>query len=195
MAFVIDGILLAAGYSSRMGDFKPLMEHDGLPFVIGIAEKMQRVCRRVIVVVGYRAGDIHAAFAARPPLPAVEFTENPQFDQGMFTSLQRGVAALHDADWALYHFCDQPHLPVEFYVEFIGFIAADCDVAQPVYRGQKGHPLLLNHHLLETIRQAPPNSTLRDFIAKARSKIWDCSFPQILSDWDTPDDIERSRNE
>ena len=193
MAAIVDGILLAAGYSSRMGDFKPLMEHDGVPFVIGIAEKMQRVCRRVVVVLGYRADDIRAAFAERQPLPAVEFAENPQFDQGMFTSLQCGVAALRDADGALYHFCDQPHLPVAFYTGLVGEIEADGDMVQPVYHGRKGHPLLLSRRLLDGIRQAPPDSTLRNLLTDKKVIRWDCPFPQIVNDWDTPDDIERSR--
>jgi molybdenum cofactor cytidylyltransferase len=193
MPAVIDGILLAAGYSSRMGDFKPLMAHDGLPFVVGIAEKMSRVCRHVVVVIGYHAGDIRAAFVNKLHYLSVEFAENPRFDQGMFTSLQCGAAQLRDADWALYHFCDQPHLPVEFYTEFIGRIEADCDVIQPVYRGQKGHPLLLNHRLLEAVRQAQPKSTLRNLLTDCKIKTWNCSFPQILCDWDTPEDIERSR--
>lgn len=197
MAAIIDGLLLAAGYSSRMGEFKPLMEHDGRPFVVGIAGKMSRVCRRVIVVLGYRANDIRAAFAGIPQSTSVEFVENPHFEQGMFTSLQTGAGVLHDAEWVLYHFCDQPHLPAEFYENLVRRIEPDCDGIQPVHGGQKGHPVLLNRALMDSIRQASGQSTLRDVLinGKAKMKNWECSFPQVLSDWDTPDDIEQSRTQ
>jgi CTP:molybdopterin cytidylyltransferase MocA len=190
---VIDGLLLAAGYSSRMGEFKPLLEHNGLPFAVGIAQKMSRVCRRVVVVLGYRSDDIRAAFASQAPIETLELVENPRFDQGMFTSLQVGIAALKDVEWALYHFADQPHLPEEFYTEFVRCAQGEFDSIQPVHRGRKGHPLLLNRSLFAPIQSAPPDRTLRDAIREshARVNLWGCPFPQVLHDFDTPGDLER----
>ena len=190
---VIDGLLLAAGYSSRMGEFKPLLEHDGLPFVVGIARKMSRVCRRVIVVLGYRSADIRAAFAAQRNIETLAFVENPSFDQGMFTSLQAGIAALAEADWALYHFADQPQLPPEFYVQFVRCAQDKFDCIQPVHHGRKGHPLLLSRSLFAPIQNAPRDSTLRDVIrdSNARLNLWECRFPATLHDFDTPADLER----
>jgi CTP:molybdopterin cytidylyltransferase MocA len=190
----IDALLLAAGYSSRMGAFKPLIEHDGLPFVVGIARKLSRVCRRVVVVLGHRAEDVRAAFVSQRPIESLVSVENPRFDQGMFTSLQAGLAVLEDADWALYHFCDQPHLPPEFYTEFAGCAQGEFDCIQPVCRGRKGHPLLLNRSLFAPIESALPDSTLRDVIrdSHARVKTWDCRFAEILHDFDAPGDLKRS---
>ena len=191
---VIDGLLLAAGYSSRMGEFKPLMEHDGLPFVVGIARKMSRVCRRVVVVLGHRGDDIRAAFASQTPIESLEFVENPRFDSGMFTSLQAGVAALAGADWMLYHFADQPHVPEEFYIEFAGQAQPEFDCLQPVYHSHKGHPLLLHRSLFASIQSAAQDQTLRDVLREfhARVNLWECPFPQVLHDFDTPGDLERA---
>jgi molybdenum cofactor cytidylyltransferase len=191
---VIDGLLLAAGYSSRMGEFKPLMDHDGLPFVVGIARKTSRVCRRVIVVLGHRGDDIRNAFDSHTPIASLSFVENPRFDQGMFTSLQAGLAALADAEWALYHFADQPHLPEEFYSDFVPCAQVEFDCIQPVHQSHKGHPLLLRRSLFAAVQSAPPSGTLRDVIrdSNARVKLWECRFPQILQDFNTPADLNRS---
>jgi molybdenum cofactor cytidylyltransferase len=176
-----------------MGEFKPLLEHNGLPFVVGIARKMSRVCRRVVVVLGYRGDDIRAAFASQPPIETLELVENPRFDQGMFTSLQAGAAALMDADWALYHFADQPHVPEEFYTEFVRCVQSEFDCIQPVHRGRKGHPLLLNRSLFASIRSASQDGTLRDVIRDCNARVSrrECRFPQVLHDFDTPGDLER----
>lgn len=191
---VIDGLLLAAGYSSRMGEFKPLLEHNGLPFVVGIARKMSRVCRRVVVVLGYGGDDIRAAFASQAPIETLELVENPRFDQGMFTSLQSGVAALMDVDWALYHFADQPHVPEEFYTEFVRCVQSEFDCIQPVHRGRKGHPLLLSRSLFAPIQGASQDCTLRDVFRDCNARVnrWECRFPEILHDFDTPGDLERA---
>jgi molybdenum cofactor cytidylyltransferase len=185
----MDGLLLAAGYSSRMVRFKPLLTYEGQPFVVGIARKMQRVCRRVIVVLGYQGDEVQRAFR-NSSLP-VEFVENPDFAQGMFTSLQAGVAALKEADWVLYHFCDQPHLSDEFYTELASKVDPACDGVQPAFHGKSGHPIVLGHLLIEAINGAASTSTLRDIlqIPGLRLKRWECPFPGILDDFDTPADL------
>lgn len=190
----IDGLLLAAGYSSRMGEFKPLLERDGLPFVVGIARKMSRVCRRVVMVLGHRGDDIRAAFAAQRNIETLEFVENPRFDQGMFISLQAGMAALADCNWALYHFADQPQLPPEFYTGFVRCVQDKFDCIQPVHHGRKGHPLLLSRSLFASIQGAAQDRTLRDVLrdSNARLNLWECPFPQVLHDFDTPADLERT---
>lgn len=187
---VLDGILIAAGLSSRMGDFKPLMFCGCEPFVTGIARKMARVCRRVVVVTGFRSQDVFRAFHSWRCEAPVILVENPLFEQGMLTSLQAGLRAATDAEWTLYHFVDQPHIPAGFYPEFSRLLSENFDLVQPLHSGRRGHPLLLGKTLMETVTASPPHESLKRILrdAKWRRLDWPCPFPQVLEDFDTPSD-------
>jgi CO/xanthine dehydrogenase Mo-binding subunit/CTP:molybdopterin cytidylyltransferase MocA len=184
----ITGLILAAGFSSRMGRFKPLLDFDGAPAVCGIARKLLAACRRVIVVTGHRESEVRSAFARAAADLAIEFVFNPRFENGMFSSLQIGVRAAGHTEWLLYHHVDQPHLPPAFYPELIGQIAPETDVVQPYFNNQPGHPLLLASPVVRRIADAPVTTTLRDVLADSdlRRKFWTCAYPEILQDADTP---------
>ena len=84
-------IILAAGYSSRMGCFKPLLELGDKTVIEHTVNCFLRVgITDVRVVVGYKADDI---IKVVEPL-GVRIVRNPYFDQGMYTSVQAGVSSL-----------------------------------------------------------------------------------------------------
>ena len=48
-------VILAAGYSSRMNDFKPLLPVDGRPAVTGLAEMLHSAgIRDIVIVTGHQ---------------------------------------------------------------------------------------------------------------------------------------------
>ena len=57
----INGILLSAGFSSRMQVFKPLQEKNGVPMIVQVARKMLTVCHTVTVVTGFRSQEVARA--------------------------------------------------------------------------------------------------------------------------------------
>lgn len=55
----IAAVILAAGYSSRMGDFKPLMKLDGLTVIESAVGCFKRAgISDIMVVVGHRASEV-----------------------------------------------------------------------------------------------------------------------------------------
>ena len=81
----LSGIVLAAGYSSRMGACKALLQIDGA----SLLERTVRLFRetgveRIVVVTGARP-------EIRPFAETLNVTvvENPHFDSGMFSSVHR----------------------------------------------------------------------------------------------------------
>jgi probable phosphoglycerate mutase len=59
---VYDGLITAAGRSSRMGDFKPLMELGGRPAILRILDRFSEAgVRHTVVVTGRQAEDLKAA--------------------------------------------------------------------------------------------------------------------------------------
>jgi len=192
-------IVLAAGRSSRMGEFKPLLDIDGRTLLEwAVAGFRGAGIDDVLVVTGHRGGEVDAA-AERAGARAVA---NAQFDHGMFSSVRAGVAAL-DAGVSRFFL-----LPADVPLvrpETIGRLArtardaADApggppEVAYPVTSGATGHPPLVSAVLREEILAAGPDGPdggLRRVLMEhiARSVVVEVGDPGVLLDADTPDDL------
>ncbi|MCX6170413.1 MAG: NTP transferase domain-containing protein [Ignavibacteriales bacterium] len=191
----INGLLIAAGFSRRMGDFKPLMEYDDNPYIVVITKKLLSVCEIVVIVTGHKSVEIEStiklAFIENILFPRVKIVVNPNFERGMFTSLQAGLKELIDSEWILYHFVDQPFHKEKFYKEFVAQIDDEYDWIQPVYDSKDGHPVMFKKTIFEKIISSPEDHILRlirdDDVTK--KKKWECNYPQILKDFDTPEDV------
>ncbi|MEK6552693.1 MAG: nucleotidyltransferase family protein [Bacteroidota bacterium] len=188
---IINGLLISAGVSGRMGQFKPLMLYKDKSFVVTIVEKILRVCEKVVVVTGFKSDEVKSVcslqFADR-----VECVFNPNYEHGMFTSLQAGLKKLEDSDWILYHFVDQPFHQEKFYQELTAQIENNVDWVQPVYKDKEGHPVLFKKNIFEKILTADPSSSLRLIRddGDTKKKKWECSYSHILNDFDTQEDLK-----
>ena len=188
----INGLLISAGYSGRMGQFKPLMLYNGKTFVETIVGKLLTVCEKVVVVTGFQKAKIELTINSQFS-NGVECIYNPNFDKGMFSSLQAGLAELKDSDWVLYHFVDQPFHKEKFYKELIAQIEDNIDWIQPVYDNKEGHPVLFKKSIFEKIISSLPENSLRSIRddGLTKKKKWNCSYSQILKDFDTQSDIQK----
>ena len=54
----VEAVLLAAGYSSRMGEIKPLLPLGKTTVIRRQVEMLQSVADRIIVVTGYRGEEV-----------------------------------------------------------------------------------------------------------------------------------------
>jgi molybdenum cofactor cytidylyltransferase len=195
----INGLLIAAGFSRRMGDFKPLMEYDNDPYIVVITKKLLSVCETVVIVTGHKSIEIEStiklAFIENNLFPRVKVLVNPNFEKGMFTSLQAGLKELLYSDWILYHFVDQPFHKEKFYKEFVTQINDEYDWIQPVHEDKEGHPVIFQKTIFEKIITSPEEHNLRlirdDGVTK--KKKWECGYSQILKDFDTPEDLIHSK--
>ncbi len=215
---ICDGLIISAGYSSRMDGFKPLMRYNDMPFLFGIFLKMAQVCRKIVIVTGYRHEDIrheidcwlhrHPTSAMREltgfsaadwhRLPGrLTYVYNPDYDSGMFSSLQAGMRHLPESGWILYHFVDQPHIPVSFYPAFGTAADENYDWIQPRYQDRSGHPILLNGKVRSRILSAGSDASLNSLSSapEIRKKYWDCHHPQVCIDFDTRRDLSEAGEE
>jgi len=80
----ISAIILAAGFSKRMGQFKPLMELGGQTIVERVVSLYRSVgLTDIDVVVGFRGEEIKAALNSC----GVRITFNREFEKGMYSSI------------------------------------------------------------------------------------------------------------
>ncbi len=175
-------IILAAGLSSRMGRFKPLLkvaEKTMLDHCIHLFQ--QGGVDTIIVVAGHGADEIKKAAAGK----GAQVVENPYFRQGMFSSIKQGAAAISSCDSFFVLPVDIPlvRLPT------LATLAAAFDGRQnlvPTFNGNSGHPPLLSAYMRKKIAQADSGMILRDILAAEGYKkvaVWDAA---IICDADTP---------
>lgn len=198
-------IVLAAGRSSRMHEFKPGLEAAGRTLLERAVEPFAAVgVDDVVVVTGHR-GDEVAASAARVGARTVF---NPRFDDGMYSSVQAGVAAL---DLGVSRFFLLPADVPLVRPETVGRLArarrpaADAartgppgdgiSVVYPAYDEATGHPPLISTALREEILGEDPPGGLRELLMRyaASSLLLEVDDPGVLLDADTPDDLSRIR--
>src|SRR4030095_9080473 len=103
---MISAILLAAGESRRMGEFKQLLGIGDKSFVEHCVDNLlaSRV-DELIVVTGHRDWDVRAAVGARP----VRFAHNGDYQSGLASSLKCGFESLSkDSQACVVALVDQP---------------------------------------------------------------------------------------
>lgn len=189
----IFGIILAAGFSGRMNLFKPTLQINGKSLIYLIAEKLSAVCEKVFIVTGYKKELIEAEVKG---LNKVVCIYNTKYEKGMFTSLKKVLESVTDSDWVIYHFVDQPSLPLNFYEDFIQQIQKNFNWIQPSYKNIKGHPILLSKELFDLVCKEDDTSSLKVVSKNSNVKklIWECDYPEILEDIDTQEDFNRIIN-
>lgn len=186
---VLDAIVPAAGRSRRAGLFKPAAMVRGRPLLVHAVTSLLPCCRRIVVVTGWEAERVADLVAS---LDRVATVFNPRHDEGMFTSVQAGAAALAgDADGFFVLPADCPFVAREPLDAVIAaFADAGCRRAVvPVHGGRGGHPVLLPAPARAAITAAPAGATLRDVVAAADPMRLDVASPTVLADVDTPEDL------
>jgi len=192
----ITGLLLCAGLSGRMGTSKALMLYDGSSFAVHVIKKLLFVCDEVVVVVGHESEKVRSAILkclSSGETAKLQFVFNDNYKSGMFSSLQCGLRNVSQSDWILYHFVDQPSLPVSFYNDFVEQLSEEINWVQPSHKIKLGHPILFNKKVSAIILNQDKDSSLREMSDDRRIKreIWDCKYPEILQDIDTIEQFNR----
>jgi molybdenum cofactor cytidylyltransferase len=186
----IEGVILAAGFSSRTGTFKMELPFGEKKLIQQVIEEMMDSCSRVIVVGGHK---IERVIRLTREYPAVQVVFNRHYERGMFSSVQEGVGHLGgDAFFIMPG--DHPLVTREVYHQLIAALKSSApgyDVFIPVFKGRKGHPVLMKKALAEEIREEPPLSTLRTVIRRRRHFLVEVDREGILLDVDTMADYKK----
>jgi CTP:molybdopterin cytidylyltransferase MocA len=192
---MISGILLAAGESSRMrGAFKPLLKW-GKRTVIGECVHQMRNSQlaEIFVVLGHREMEIRQTLVGA----GVQYAINADYQKGMLSSIQTGLAALSpNEDAVLIGLVDQPMVNKEIINSLIeAFDAGDKGIVLPTYQGKHGHPIIIAARYFDDIMQLDENSPegLRAFIAARRDDTLEVPVdtPAVIEDIDLPEDYAR----
>lgn len=179
-----EGILLAAGRSRRSGTFKMALPLAGKPLLLWSLEAMAAVCRRVIVVAGFAPEKIRRLLDGRP---GVEVVVNENFAAGMLGSIQTGCRSVCAGRFFV-HPGDMPLVGPKVYRQLL---ATEAEVAVPVCRGRRGHPVLLQGSLIPALLAEPLASSLGRFISRRTVATVEVGDRGILADLDVMADLKK----
>lgn len=136
----IAALVLAAGHSRRYGsNNKLLAPYCGKPLICHSLETLAGIdfCARLLVT-----GHDSEAVAALGEQCGFSIIYNPQHEQGVGTSLARGVAALMpDVDGVLICLGDMPAISTSLVQQLLASYQAESIVA-PCKDGRRGQPVL-----------------------------------------------------
>ncbi len=181
----LTAVILAAGYSSRIGGFKPLMELGGRSLLAHCTALFRRSgIRKIAAVTGYRHAEVEAE-AAQLGIAAIH---NPDYDRGMFSSVCAALPHVAGADGFFI-------LPVDIPLvrpATITALTAACTgeaVVYPTFEGRRGHPPLIPAQLVPAILAHDGHGGLKALLQQQEHQemtVWDRG---ILQDADTPEDF------
>lgn len=185
----IAAIIPAAGYSSRMGLYKPLLPI-GSSLVIEntIATFREAGIEDIRVIIGHKA---HLLLPVLDRL-GVKAIINDKYHGGMYTSVQQGVRTLDDATEAFFFLpVDYAAVKPDTVLKLLQNNAEKpCDVIYPVYNGKRGHPPLITTGFKDAILSGEPKGGLQTLLTALGKETRDVAVDDegILIDIDTETD-------
>lgn len=187
----IETILLAAGYSSRMGRLKPLLPIGGTTVIRRQTEIMAGLTDRTIVVTGYRGEEVEAHLAGS----RVTVVRNPAFAEGMFTSVKAGIAALdRDVSAFLLLPVDYPLVTRKLIAELIEeFQRTGTPVLYPSFSMRKGHPPVISAACIPQILAYQGEMGLKGALVPfdQDARYFTAEDETCIIDMDTPEDYQK----
>ena len=194
---MISAVILAAGESRRMGKQNKLLLPIGGEALL--VKLVASVCAsdvgQVLVVIGHEAEKIRRELNEFP----LNFVYNPNFSEGMTTSIKSGVKEVSaDCDGLLICLADMPLINtsdinqlIHAYVQ--NRIKEKRLIVVPVFQGQRGNPVLFSSEFRNDILEYQMESGCRGVIMNYPESVKEIKMDNnnMLLDVDTLEDYQR----
>lgn len=171
-----------------MGRAKALLSIHGRTFLENILATIQAAkISEIVIVVGRHRDEILTS------LDLKNAVFNPDYEQGMITSIQTGIRALSGAsDGALLFLVDHPTVTVHTIETIVG-MCAPGKIVLPTYQGRRGHPVLFSREILDEILEVPVTAGANVVVRRDPTRVVEVTVedPGVTLDIDTPEDYSR----
>lgn len=185
----VGAVIAAAGMSSRMHEFKPLLKIGNIINIRRVIQTFQRAgVQDIVVVTGFQAELLERHIADM----GITCVFNPDYENGeMFDSIKLGLKALQGKSQRILVTPADVPLVTEETVRTL--LKSKALLAKPVFHNRGGHPLLLDESLVEEILSYPGKGGMK--AALYETKVTACRVPveeeAVVLDADTPEDFKR----
>lgn len=187
---MIAAVVLAAGFSRRMGRQKLLLDLKGKPVLRWSVEAVLPYVGECVVVTRQDDAGVRAALADLP----VRFAVNPRPQDGQGSSIAVGVAALKP--WtaaALIVLGDQPRTPASVVPALLAAQSRSGKaIVVPSYRGTRGTPVLFSSEVFPELGALRGDEGARAVVAARPERVETLALDVAMPpDVDTPEDFAR----
>jgi molybdenum cofactor cytidylyltransferase len=183
-------IILAGGYSSRMGKFKPLLTIGEETIVDRIISIFLQNDVETYLITGWNGSELKTGVKHGN----VIILENPDFKKGMFSTLKIGVSHLKTSYQGFFVLpVDVPLVRSSTIKQLLTAAALYPDkIIYPVFNQSRGHPPLIPASLIPEILNQKTDSSLRDILDKYKENILEVKVADqnVLFDIDSPQDYQ-----
>ena len=181
-------VIVAAGMSSRMGDFKPMLNIGSISIAQRIVATFHQAgVRTIVMVTGYNATALERHLSNNELI----FLRNENYAQTeMFDSAKIGLQYLKDkCDRILFTPVDIPLFTAETVTELID---SGEELACPVCGGDRGHPIIIASRLLDAVLSHDGQGGLKGAISRCGQQMREIPVRDygVLHDADTPEDYK-----
>lgn len=186
-------VIAAAGRSSRMGEFKPMLRLGSLSVIEHVISAFHQAgIRKIVVVTGREAARLREHLSGC----GVTFLYNKQYETTqMFDSAKYGFSALAGQCGRV--FFTPADIPLFTPGTVRALMESGGEAAVPVHGGKQGHPLLLSAAVMDGILRDGGEGGLKGAMARLGVPLThvEVSDPGILRDADTPEEFQALREQ
>ena len=194
----VAAIVLAAGRSTRMGGPNKLLEMiSGKPLVrIAAEQALSSRASPVVVVSGHERARVEAALAGLD----VRLVHNPDYPQGLSTSVRAGLAALPpESEAAIVCLGDMPQVTSALIDRLIAAFDPERNalVVLPTFDGKRGNPVLWSRRFFPELIALEGDVGARHLIGAYPEVVTEVPVENAAAmvDIDTPDALRAAKAE
>ena len=182
-------LIVAAGMSSRMGDFKPMLNIGSISVAQRVVATLHQTgVNKIVMVTGYNATTLERHLAGN----GIIFLRNEAYQTTqMFASAKIGLSYLQDkCDRVLFTPVDVPLFTAQ---TVRALLDSGADLACPVCDGKQGHPILISSALLPEILNDSGEQGLKGAMDRCSAPLIrvEVDDPGTIHDADTPEDFSK----
>jgi CTP:molybdopterin cytidylyltransferase MocA len=188
--------VLAAGAGSRFGGGKLLASYRGRPLVEAVLCKLHEApVNEIIAVLGDKTGAEEERLRHLCSLYGALIAENPKWEEGISTSVKRGLAACPpDTDAAVVVLGDQPLVGTRAVGRLVEAHEGGATVAVATYGGKQRNPALFARGTWPMLEgELSGDEGARGFLKRHPEMVTEVPCDDVAdpTDVDTPEDLRR----
>lgn len=194
----INALILAAGLSSRLSEFKPLVKINGKTLIETVVELMFACgIDNIVLVLGYRGKEIEESLHSCSHFDKIIFIYNENYAvSDMLESIKTGLRVMPECDAFFLALSDMPAIKPETLLSLKNALTGNIKVVFPTLLARRKHPVLISYDCCSDILLYSAEGGLRGIWGKYEGYIYDLALedPGCDIDIDTQYDFEACKN-
>jgi len=171
-----------------MGQWKLLLKYKNRTIIEHSIDNAVSYTNKIIISGGYRYNELNELLSPNKDFILIN---NRNYRNGMITSIKAAVPFVK-TDKFFIALSDMPLIPKSVYMKMskVNFE----NVLFPVYKGKRGHPVLISSKIIKEIQNSPDSLRIKDILNNYSASEIEIESKYILFDVDTEEDFQKLKD-